>query len=94
MVKDKVKFKEALARIKKGIAKKGRGAEKTTERSLKNISSALAKSAKTKMKSRRVMKKSSVDVRISDYKAPSILGDPNRFFKDELEETKKSMFLQ
>jgi len=31
---------------------------------------------------------------IPDYKAPSILKDPNRFFKDAMEETKKSLFFE
>lgn len=44
--------------------------------------------------SKRILKKGQMTVKIPEYKAPSILGDPNRFFKNEWEETKKSMFLK
>ena len=44
--------------------------------------------------SRKVLKKSKLTVRIPEYKAPSILGDKNRFFNSEWEETKKSLFFQ
>ena len=47
---------------------------------------------KEKIKSKRILKKQpQVQVRIKDYKQPSILGDPNRFFKDEWNETVKSL---
>ena len=41
-----------------------------------------------------ILKDKQVELKIPEYKAPSILNDPNRFFKSELEETKKSMFFE
>jgi hypothetical protein len=41
-----------------------------------------------------ILKKSQASVTIPDYKAPSVLGDTNRFFKGEMEETKGSMFFE
>ena len=42
---------------------------------------------------RKLDKGTKMSVKIQEFKEPSILGNPNRFFKDELEETKRSMFL-
>jgi len=50
--------------------------------------------AKSKVVSRRIFKNEQTVVNIPDYKAPSVLGDPNRFFNKEMEETKRSMFFQ
>jgi|GEM_PF-2371336 len=44
--------------------------------------------------SREISKKSTMVVHVPDFKAPSILGDENRFFKGEMEKTKRSMFLE
>lgn len=41
---------------------------------------------------RRVLKPSQTTVTIKEREVPSVLNDPNRFFKHELEETKKSLF--
>ena len=56
------------------------------------------KSKKEKKKSlkpikvKSVSKKSQASVSIPNYKAPSILGDENRFFNKEMEDAKRSMF--
>lgn len=44
--------------------------------------------------SRKILKKNNMTVRIPEYKAPSVLGDPNRFFKDELSQERRNMFFQ
>jgi hypothetical protein len=49
---------------------------------------------KQKVKSKSVLKSKRMTTRIPDYKSPSILKDPNRFFKDTMEETKKSLFFE
>jgi len=64
-------------------------AEKAVERVTKKIGKALKK----KVISRRILKKDKMSVHIPEFKAPSILGEPNQFFKNEWEETKRSMFL-
>ena len=79
---DKLVSKERKSQIKK-----------QSKLELQRLGKLMDKAAKTKMKSRRVMKKSSVDIKIPAYKAESSWDDPNRFFKNELEETKRSMFL-
>lgn len=45
---------------------------------------------KTNLK--KILKKSRPVVKIEEYKAPSILGDENRFFKGEIKEEKNSFF--
>lgn len=46
------------------------------------------------VKIKQILKKQDSKVTIKDFKAPSVLGDPNRFFKDEMEETRKSLLFQ
>ena len=48
---------------------------------------------KKKMILKRILKKGQMTVKIPEFKAPSILGDQNRFFKDEFEKEKRSMFI-
>lgn len=43
--------------------------------------------------SKRILKKGQISVHIPEVKAPSILGDANRFFKDTLEQERRNMFL-
>ena len=45
-----------------------------------------------KIPSKKVFKKSEMSVKINEYKAPSILGDENRFFKGQYEQEKRRMF--
>jgi len=47
---------------------------------------------KKRMVLKRILKKGQMTVKIPEFKAPSILGDQNRFFKDEFEKEKRSMF--
>lgn len=39
-------------------------------------------------------KTSKMEIRLSDYKAPSILGDENRFFKGQLQNEKENFFFK
>ena len=52
----------------------------------------LAQLSRQRVISRQILKKSNMGVNIPDYKAPSILGDENRFFKGEFDKEKRSMF--
>lgn len=68
---------------------------KKYEQKLKDKSSKKwQKLAKKLSKPKQILKKERASLTIPDYKAPSVLGDPNRFFKSEMEETKKSMFFE
>lgn len=50
------------------------------------------KALKTRMSSKKILKPNKMTVKIEEYKAPSVLGDENRFFKGEYEKEKRSLF--
>lgn len=52
------------------------------------------KLTRKKITSKRILKKSQVSYKIPKRKEYSILGDQNRFFKDEMEDIEMSMFLR
>lgn len=52
------------------------------------------KSLQKKLPSKRILKKEKPTLTIKQKEVTSILGDPNRFFKDEMEEVKGTMFLK
>ena len=54
----------------------------------------LAKKLSKPIVSRRILKKKRPTLTIKQIEVPSILSDPNRFFKDEMEEAEMSMFLK
>jgi methyl coenzyme M reductase beta subunit len=60
----------------------------------KNISKKITFKEKKKTQAKSVLKGKRMTTRLPDYKAPSILNDPNRFFKDTMEETKKSLYFE
>jgi len=74
---------EKMKKEIKTLKKKGKG--KKDKDFLKKFSK--------KMTSKRILKKGQMTVHIPERKVESIFNDPNRFFKNEWEETKKSMFL-
>jgi hypothetical protein len=86
IIKEKVKLEKAELSSKKFEGKQKEKKEKKFE----NLTKRLSK----KVVAKSILKKSQATVRIPDYKAPSVLGDPNRFFKKEFEETKRSMFFE
>ncbi len=47
---------------------------------------------KKKLKSKKILKPSQMTMTIKKQEPYSVLGEPNRFFKHELEEVKGSMF--
>jgi len=84
----------------KSIAKKiGEKTYTAVDRTSKSISmitevggKAIKKRPNKKMKSKRITKKSKATLHISNREVPSILGDQNRFFKDEVEEAERALF--
>lgn len=54
----------------------------------------LAKKLSKQVVSKRTFKKSKVSLHIESREAPSILGEPNRFFKEEMEEAKHALFFR
>jgi len=49
---------------------------------------------KKKFPSKKILKAKEVSLIIQHKEVPKVLSDPNRFFKDEMEEVKKTMFLK
>ena len=88
--KESIGHREKILKQKEKIYEKSfRGrAEKGVNKLLEKGYKALQK----KVVSRRILKPSQTIVTIKEYQVPSILNDPNRFFKSEMEETKKSLF--
>lgn len=58
---------------------------------IKKVDKKLSELSKMK-RHKSVSKKKETVVTVKEFKAPSILGDENRFFKGEMEETKRSLF--
>ena len=52
----------------------------------------LVKRLNEKIKMKRVVKKSKTTLYLSKKEYPSILNDPNRFFKDEVEDAEMALF--
>jgi len=52
------------------------------------------KSLQKKIPSKSIIKSQQPTLTIKQKEIPSVLGDPNRFFKDEMEEVKRTMFLK
>jgi hypothetical protein len=63
-----------------------------TEKGINKLVDKIHKSSSQRVISRGVLKKNSMTVTIPDFKAPSILGDENRFFKGEMNKEKRSLF--
>jgi len=47
-----------------------------------------------KISSKRILKTQQPTLRIEHKEVESVLGDPNRFFNEEMEEVKKTMFFK
>ena len=80
-----------------GISKLNKKIDKITtlsEGTKKKIDKKVKKITIQKITSKKIMKPSQMTVKIPEYKAPSVLGDPNRFFKDEYEQERRNLFLR
>lgn len=80
-----------------GISKINKKIDKITtlsEGTKKKIDKKIRKIITQKITSKKIMKPSQMTVKIPEYKAPSVLGDPNRFFKDEYEQERRNLFLR
>lgn len=62
-------------------------------KTVKNIDKIVKKiKIKNKAVNKAVLKKNKMSVYIPEYKAPSVLGDENRFFTGEFNKEKRSLF--
>ena len=59
---------------------------------VKKKKNTLLKKLSKKIPKRKTFKKSKTTLHIKNPEVPSVLGDPNRFFKDEMEEAKNALF--
>ena len=57
------------------------------------ISKKLKKKIK-KITSKKILRKGQVVYHVPKHEETSVLNDPNRFFKDEMEEAKKALFFK
>jgi len=59
-----------------------------------NMYSKIVKKLSSKVSGKKILKTEKATLTIKQRDVPSVLGDTNRFFKEEMEETKRSMFLK
>lgn len=71
------------------VKKKENKSKGLEERVLKTLKK---KISSKKVPKKRILKKSKITLHLQEKEFPSILGSGNKFFKDEWEETKRSMF--
>lgn len=93
----KASIKYNLTEDIKGISKKekeARGKKKEQQRRRKDLLKKIDKIARTKVQNKKVLKKQQATLTIKQKEVPSVLNDPNRFFKEEMEEAKKAMFFR
>jgi hypothetical protein len=62
------------------------------EKKSKKVDKFVKKYLEKRMTSKKILKPNKMTVKIEEYKAPSVLGDENRFFKGEYEKEKRSLF--
>lgn len=106
MKKEKANIAEEKLRKKEVLVGEGYNVEKLKKeyrkekikefvgKNFERIGKKIESLSKQKVVSKRVLKPSQMTATIPNYKAPSVLGDPNRFFKNELEEVKKNLFFE
>jgi hypothetical protein len=68
--------------------------QKELEQKRKKLMKKLGKLARKKVQAKRITKKSKTTLTLKQREVPNVLGDPNRFFKDEMEEAKNALFLR
>jgi len=86
--KEELENKQLQRKLKKSFVK----VESRVERGLERTLQGLKKLGKKKVVSRRVIKPSKATLILKDKQEEGVFEDPNRFFKREMEETKRSMF--
>ena len=80
--------------IKNVAYKIGSKTKENIDSSLESTSKIIKSATKGKVKSKKILKKNKMGVHISEFKAPSILGDDQRFFKGEMNAEKRNMFFE
>ena len=88
IVGEKVVKEKQLSKIRTKAEK--RAVEKKKNKLMKT----LGRLARKKVQSKRTFKKSKTTLHLKQREVPSILGDTNRFFKDEMEEAKDALFFR
>jgi len=87
----KSQIKEArVERVKEAAVRTKKFAKETGERVL----TLARRYGGERVVSRKVLRKQDTRAVVKEFHAPSVLDDPNRFFKDEYEEDKRSFFFK
>ena len=93
----RIKFKKQ-EKSKKVSEKKIKTEKERKERELEKkrdkLMKTLGRLARKKVGSRRTFKKSKTTIHLRNQEVPSILADPNRFFKDEVGEAEHALFFR
>ena len=80
-IKEKIKKEIQYKKEKEQKEKQKRSKSNTKSKFLKSLSKSLSK----KLPSKRILKRETPTLTIKQGEVPSVLGDPNRFFKDEMQ---------
>jgi len=91
---------ESAQKILNLSIKSSKAEEKLVKQQLRLEKEKRKKKPKTKLQkflgarvvSKKVLRKSDTRAVVKEYQAPSVLGDPNRYFKDKYEEDKRRLF--
>lgn len=90
---EKLKLEREINKGKSLDLKTEKYRDKKKEKRKKDFEKLKKKYMEAKVVSKSVLKKNTMVVNIPDYKAPSVLNDPNRFFTGEFNKEKRSLFL-
>lgn len=90
--KDKLNQEEKIKAQEKKVYNKSFAGR--TEKGINNLLSKAYKSLSKPVTSKSIVKKSQATLTIKEQEVPSVLNDPNRFFKGTYEKEKRSMFLE
>jgi len=103
MVKSKETSTQRRMRLKEGkellkqkvkLEKAQLATQKFKEKKRPSKLSKLLKGISKRIPSKKILKTQQPTITIKQKEPTSILGDPNRFFKEELEEVKRTMFFK
>lgn len=88
LISEQTKAEKLGFKIQKYKDKKKEKEKKDNIKKLEKVKKYLA----TKSENKKILAGEKPSLKIKEFKAPSVLGDENRFFNKQMEETKKSMF--
>ncbi len=96
-LKESSKDKKRSPEERKDLAERSKEASsraKAIDKKREEVIKKLGKLARKKVQSRRTFKKSKTTLHLKQAEVPSILGEPNRFFKDEMGEAEHALFFR